>query len=393
MLSGILVGMFIAVASLFCLLFLRNITTIFHELGHAIPSLLYTDEPVEMYIGTYGNKERSLKVKTGRLTSYIRFNLNDWNKGMVRHGEMDGFKRQLITLLGGPIASTLIAVPLLIYIIRTPLDDVWVVSISVFILAALIDLIVNLIPKFGTIHSNDGGIFLNDGMQLMLLIKNKTLGAEIDELHSLLGKNDFQKARELSKPLITGKNSRYAFEVYVESLIELKEYKAGIEAFDEYKNTFKYNMENFDDLGVLHLKMHQYKEAIYYLNMVFAENYNDPRLLFHLGQAKLGFGEDHGAIKDFTGALSRRPNYYDAFINRAIACMKIDAFEQAESDLKEAKKIKDSVEIDYYLGELFDKQNIHQKAFDHYDIAWKAGYDQHSLEYKHEMLRLHLEKE
>ena len=393
MLLGILGGMLIAVASLFCLLFIRNITTIFHELGHAIPSLIFTDKPVEMFIGTYGNKDRALKLRTGRLTSYIRLNLNDWNKGMVKHSEMDSFRSRLITILGGPIASSLIAIPLFIYILKTPMNEIWLVGIGVFILAALIDLVVNLVPRIGTIHSDDGGVFLNDGMQLMLLLKNKALGTDIDELHSLLEKNEFEKAREKSKPLIKGTKGRYAFEVFIQSLIELKEYQAGIDAFDEYNNTFKYNVENFDDLGVLHLKMHQYQEAIYYLKMVFAENFNDPKLLFHLGQAKLGYGDDHGAIKDFNGALGLRPNYYEAFINRAIACIKIDAYRQAESDLTEARKIKDSVEIDYYLGELFDKQNEHKKAFKHYDIAWKAGYENHSLEYKHEMLRIHIERE
>lgn len=47
MITGITTGLFIIPAALFA----RSITTFFHELGHAIPALLFTEEKVTVYVG------------------------------------------------------------------------------------------------------------------------------------------------------------------------------------------------------------------------------------------------------------------------------------------------------------------------------------------------------
>jgi len=47
----------------------RPLTVIFHELGHAIPAILLTKEKVTVYIGSYGDPKKSLRIKIGLLDS------------------------------------------------------------------------------------------------------------------------------------------------------------------------------------------------------------------------------------------------------------------------------------------------------------------------------------
>ena len=54
------------------IIFMRSITTFFHEMGHAIPALLFTQkEKVNVFVGTYGDISNSLQLNFGRLSPLI----------------------------------------------------------------------------------------------------------------------------------------------------------------------------------------------------------------------------------------------------------------------------------------------------------------------------------
>ena len=106
-------GIITAILMIVGVLLTRSITTLVHEYGHALPALLFTEKEVKVYVGSYGNLDNALTVKLGRLTTYLKFNLLNWNIGMCQHeGEYSKTKRAII-ILGGPIASVLLSIPLL----------------------------------------------------------------------------------------------------------------------------------------------------------------------------------------------------------------------------------------------------------------------------------------
>ena len=106
---------------LICIVFARSITTLFHELGHAIPALIFSREPVHVYIGSYGEEQKYIRLKIGRLTIFFRFNFLDWRIGLCRHMGKLNYRQDLITTLGGPIMSLSIAVFLIIFMIYNEL--------------------------------------------------------------------------------------------------------------------------------------------------------------------------------------------------------------------------------------------------------------------------------
>jgi len=50
----------------------RQLSVFFHELGHAIPALVLTKEKVTIYIGSFGDPNKSLKIPIVPLTIFFR---------------------------------------------------------------------------------------------------------------------------------------------------------------------------------------------------------------------------------------------------------------------------------------------------------------------------------
>ena len=53
-------GILIALFGLALIIVIKLSTTFFHEMGHAIPALIFTKKPVSVYVGSYGDISLSL---------------------------------------------------------------------------------------------------------------------------------------------------------------------------------------------------------------------------------------------------------------------------------------------------------------------------------------------
>jgi len=150
--------------------FARSITTLFHELGHAIPALLFTDKDVVIYIGAYEAVENGWNFSIGRLKGNIMFNPLMWNGGLTQHSNTHSFWKTLLIILGGPIASMIIAIPLIFLFKWYPSVEIVQFLAGLYITSAMIDLISNLIPSGKPTELKEGRVVFNDGYALLSLI-------------------------------------------------------------------------------------------------------------------------------------------------------------------------------------------------------------------------------
>ncbi|MFK7806440.1 MAG: M50 family metallopeptidase [Saprospiraceae bacterium] len=150
----------------------RPITTLIHELGHALPALLFTQKPVIIHVGSYGNTSNSTTTKLGRLIIYFRFKITDLQMGLCRHSGNVSIWKSFIILLGGPIFSLLIAV-VCVFIIQNFKDQQYLAfAIGIFLVSGLLDFFVNIIPDTDRMTMETGSSIRNDGAQLVQLYKS-----------------------------------------------------------------------------------------------------------------------------------------------------------------------------------------------------------------------------
>jgi len=72
----------IIIALLLLVVITRPFTVLLHELGHAIPGMIFSKKNVAVYVGSYGNKEQSFKIQIGTLEIWIRYNPIKWSGGI-----------------------------------------------------------------------------------------------------------------------------------------------------------------------------------------------------------------------------------------------------------------------------------------------------------------------
>lgn len=172
---GVLLGFVLLVYPLLVLL---------HELGHAVPALLFTRARVAVYLGTYGDHDNSWRLRVGLLEIYLKKWTFFWSKGLCVPSSSDmTTTQQVLMTLGGVTVSLAIAV--LGFYGALLFDWHGAVKLFLFLLTifAVVTLITNLIPR-------EYAGLASDGLLLKQLLTGKRLAATFTpELQALIARS------------------------------------------------------------------------------------------------------------------------------------------------------------------------------------------------------------
>ena len=384
-----ILGILIVFVSIALVMIIRSFTTLIHEFGHALPALLFTNGPVNVYIGTYGDITNSFRLKIGRLEVFFRINLFDWKIGMCEHQGNTSVWQRMIIILGGPLASVLLSIPLLLAILNGGLSQLWSGVLMIFIVAALIDFFVNIIPVAHSINMHDGKVSYNDGYQLYLLFWRLSRSEEylVLEEHLMQGQYEYviDKAKEL---IAAGQKKKDIYDLLITAYMAIDQYETVLETYAEVKKYFK--LVDKDDLLIArtYMKLNQYEQALNYYQHYFQKHFQDASLLAEMGYAKIQLGRYEEARKNLDAAIYHAPNLKKAYINRALVNIRTQNYEAATQDLAIVEQeIKNHPEVLYYYGLLHDEQGNYQEALRYYEQAKSLHVNLHGLDFRMETLK------
>jgi hypothetical protein len=146
---------------------INQITTIFHELGHAIPALIFTKDTVKLILGKDISKTKIISVS--RLNIELRgFSPSTgfvyWNAGKMTKSQ------KLVATTGGPLVSLIIGVSLIFF--SGAVNDYLIKQIMFFsALYNLFEFITTSIPVIYPKWWGEYGGFSSDGYKVLSLIK------------------------------------------------------------------------------------------------------------------------------------------------------------------------------------------------------------------------------
>ncbi len=392
---GIFLGILIGLTAIGLVLLLRSLTTLIHELGHALPALIFTTEDVTVHIGSYGQLANSFQFQLGRLRIYFRLNLLDWKIGMCQHGGVDHWWKHLMVILCGPIASILISVPLLFIIFRFDISQTWIAIFSIFIIAALIDFFVNIIPISREIKMFDGSTIYNDGYQIYLMLSRLFLSKEYLELEDKLLHEKYDEVIQDGKRVLENTpNDRGIYALIIEACMHLKDYEEALSYYKIIKSQFKLNTKDYRQIGKIYMGMNNYPEALKYFDHCYYKNFQDPLLLNDLGYLKIQQGEHEEAIKNLNAAIYYSPDLIDAYLNHGLANIRLEQYEAAQQSLNQAERIQQQHPfLAFYRGVLFEAQDKFTEALEQYEQADLLKCNHHGLAFRTEQVRGWLERE
>lgn len=379
-------GVFLVVAWIAIVLFMRLVTTFLHEMGHAIPGLLFTDKPVKVFVGSYGNEQDSWSIKLGRLQLFFRPRVYAWTLGQC-HIQRDGmsFYQQVIMLLGGPFASVLFGGLALWAIIRYQFGEVLFVVFAAFLLSAIWDLFVNLVPRtIGANGLHGGQVFATDGAQLLSLIYERRLPADYHTYAEQIKAGNYQAIldrveRDIEANTVVPSLLPLAINAYEAT----KEYGGALSIYEYLHKQRPLRPDDYFTLGELYRKLNNYQEAINCYGEYLHENYTDFKALHARGLCYQQMAEHGAAIQEFTVALRYNNNFPVAWRDRAFSLLRLNEFQDAKSDLDIAAKLEPE------HPRLFLYQSFYLEAVGEYGSAHSAllkakslGDDFHGIEFR-----------
>lgn len=379
----ILLGALIALLGIGIVLISRSITTFFHELGHALPALLFTEKEVTIYVGSYGDVSDSLRLQSGRLTIYLRFNFLAWNLGLCTHEGARVFWQAMVIILGGPLASLLLALSLINYWSNSQVSESVIMILAIFTTSAIWDFIINLIPRKAAMQVHDGSVAYSDGYQLMRLFREMRYPEQYFKGQEHFYKKEYDQALASFEAVIQeGVKSSDLYKQAILAAMLNYDYESALKFYDQYQSWYKPRPEDFALLGDIHYGLHQYEKALKAYNQAWYFRAADKQVLLKRGKLFLHFGENEMALRDFDTAIMYDPKLAEAYAQRGLAQIQMENLESAKQDVEVALELGAEKGLAYFvLGKYYEQTKQYARALEYYEMAKAEKFNHHGLDF------------
>lgn len=319
----------------------RPFTTLFHELGHAIVGLLITKQKTTIYLGSYGDPNKSKKIQIGLLEIWFRYDPFSWDRGIciVSQNQMS-INSQILYTLAGPVASLLIAVPACYISFAYDFNDVIRIVLLVFVGSSLFDLFVNLNPSETPVKLFDGSITYNDGYSLKWLFYYKRLPESFSSAVQLFNENKFTESSELFDQLLAkGFRDEHTYRLAIVSHLQAKNHNRAKTLNEEFMRLNKMNSDDFANGGLIHSMLDQHETAMEFYEKSLALNPENKFSLNNKGFTLNIKGKYEEAILLFDKVIAIDNTFAHAFNNRGLSKFKTGNTEEGLKDIHHSLQI------------------------------------------------------
>jgi tetratricopeptide (TPR) repeat protein len=328
---------YIPLGMFFLVVLTRPFIVLCHELGHAVPALLLTSEPVTVYIGSYGDPRNSHCLRLGRLTFWFRYSLF-WKSGLCVASPQMSQWRTILFILGGPVASSLLALVGTYAVFAFDLHGALKLCAAAFSLMAFVDLVSNLIPIASPTQLYDGRLLYSDGYCLKLLWYYRyRFTTEYVQAVEQYTQQQFHVAaalfeRFLRRNLRSEEIYRYA----ISARLLGKEYEKALTLHDAFANAFPLLPDDYATGGLLKARLSREQESLADFEACLALQPDHLSALQNKGYTLHLVGQYTEARHIFDQVLARDPTLAYAYTHRGLARLKLGQQKEGLADLYHA---------------------------------------------------------
>lgn len=313
----------------------RPLTVLFHELGHAIPAIIFTGKKVTIYIGSHGETAKSFKIKIGLLEVWIRPKYC-WTRGLCEPSSTAMSNNQgIIFLFGGTIASLLIASIASYFIFKYEMHGALKLGIIVFLISSIFDFVINIVPSNTPIKVDAGELRYNDGNGLLKLFYLKKFPVQYEKAIETFNNKDYKTAAiSFENFLKKGLESEDIFRLAITSFIMTEDYAKALELETIFKNKFEPTADDYCNSGFIKLKTDFIEESIICFKEALVLNPEHTYSLNNLGYALVIKEQYAEALTYLDKAIEFDKQFAYAYTNRGLVNIKLGKAEDGLSDLQ-----------------------------------------------------------
>lgn len=327
---------FAALLLVVLVILVRPFTALFHELGHALTALLLTRQKVTVYVGSYGDQSKGLRVRSGLLEIWFTNNFFSWQSGLCVFSARDlSVSRQLLIVLAGPVASTLIGLSACYLTFTLELHGAVKLIFLVFLGCALLDLVVNLVPRSAPILLQDGSIAYNDGYRLKQLLLGRRLPEAYDTAVDAYNQGAYAAALKLFTGMLQqGLQDEQAYRAAVSCCLQLGDYGAARELLAQFSACYELDSNDYGNAGLVYSQLGLHEEGLPYYENSLRLDPSNMYTLHNMAYTLQLLGRYREAIQLFDRAIEVEASFAYAYSNRGLAKLKSGREEEGLCDIR-----------------------------------------------------------
>ena len=351
---------------------IRAFTVFIHEMGHAIPALLFSSKKVQVFLGSYGSREGTATINIGRLEIVMKKNFLFWNYGMCLHDPTGiSIGKYAFIVLSGPLFSALVTCAAGLFILQLPSreDAVFFIGAGFFASGAL-DILINLSPRKEAIRFANGSFTFSDGRKLKNLLiywyrsgKNASvIGYLYDEHYMRLVPELTRETGGRESKKIHSKAARSALNNDPQKNTGIQEgagKRRELNAYDYFSQAIAFSKEN------------DYTNAEERVSKALELDPGNAILLNSRGYYRLFLKKYTEALMDLTYAIRSRPQMAFAYNNRGYAKIQLKLYDEALQDIRHSLKLNDKNAYAWRnLGIYYFEMRQYEKALENFVVAF-----------------------
>lgn len=289
--------------------------TIFHELGHAIAILLLTKtDQIDIYIGSYGDKNSKIRVKIGKLVFYIKLTFSFSTVGMCHStGMVNNYKKKLVILSAGALLSFLFSCLIGFLVISTEFHGAIKSYFACLIVCSFIAMFNNLVPR--TIHAKN---LYNDGKQIIFTYKIRKVYNDYVMIQEDLLVENYEEALKKIKIIVAiFPWEEILIRQYISILLLAKEYE---EAEKQHINLEKFAeliVNDYIIIGYLQILSNRNTEAIINFHKALRMDSKNPIALNNIGHTLILLEKHEEGQPYLEKAIKLDPAFAEPYIHLA----------------------------------------------------------------------------
>ncbi len=298
-------GILGTIAVFLAIILSRPFTTLVHELGHALPALVFTKNPVSIYVGSYGNLDKSFHFNLGRLEVFFTPKLINLEQGLCSHQGAKTIGQSMMIVLGGPVFSLLLGL-LFCWLILFYKDQPMIAfGMGIFLVSGIFDFIGNILPNKEPMIMHNGRMMYNDGYQFQRLLQTSKYPPSYFEAMEAINKNEYElglkKLMETAESGITnGPLYQDLMQLLTHPRYPTSDPAQALAFHERFSGQFKLESGDYLQVGNLYLKNGDDYRAISNYSKAIELNYKNIEALYQRGKILQKVGYDKKALADFT---------------------------------------------------------------------------------------------
>jgi Tfp pilus assembly protein PilF len=309
-------AIYVMVGIYLSMLLVYPLITILHEMGHALAYLALTrPDRIDIFIGTYRDKDTRLKFVLGKLHFYIKLKFPYVTGGGMcqSHTAERNYAKRMVILLAGPVFTLLIALLLGAVAFSTEVHGAVKLFCFVLIILSAISLINNLSPATISAYDLD-----SDGRQLAFVMRAKSLYHDYVNGLLWLGEGEYEQCiNAMLKVNNKVQNNARILRAIATSYLQLGDYPAAEEYLYRLKEINQLNLQDHLHRGYVFSRTDRPELAMGDYRRVLKRDKNNLFALNNLGYHLSLAGKYDEAEQLLTKAIAIAPEWGYTYNNMA----------------------------------------------------------------------------